>query len=764
MKKSSKISCLSLLSLLNFALLTSCETTSSSSEPSSSSITISSPSSSSSSEETQARKYIEIDRLPKTTYDLYDILSLDNLDVSFITEKDGEQTIEHDFDYSLIWDKDKTEVQASVRLNEVGTFKINVVAAGYESASFEITVNKISHFNQSLMLTSTPLKSVYKVGETLDPSGLNIMLHTSYRSSTGQTLQKSETVTSYQLKYNGTDASNYVFLETGRFQINIVCQGYEEELTTYFTVYVNNEKISDPQKYDDPSSVLETDASSISIHITNPNKTSNEDPHGITDKGYYTPKEVNVAHTAYDFGKINSLNWKYAPSSPIEEDQTSQETPILVVPVVVPGFEEQATSKALDVIETCFFGNSNTLPFESLRSYYYKSSHGKLNITGSITDFYYASAYSSFYHSITDISSSNLSDLAEEVVAWTKETYSNNLTKFDSDKDGLIDAVWMVWIGDISASDGYSSYWPLTNTTQADANISENLANPVCNNFGWAGENLFETFSEENSPYDAHFLIHETGHILGLNDYYSYNNSGSLTSGYSPLGGIDMMDNNVKDHNPYSKILLGWETPYIVYGNDVTITIPSSLMENACIVIPYDNKEYESENGKIQFNPYDEYLILDLYTNKGLNEMSYDGYGNKEDFDLKSTGGRLYHVDARLAYQRTGSTYVLFTNPDDAFNEEYEKKVLNVISNSEGGSRSEHNYGLPAMYDAYDEIRWISQDNVLVDYQNKPGENSLFTQGDSFSVQSYARQFNNGGFNSNNLCSYSFTITELKLA
>ena len=49
---------------------------------------------------------------------------------------------------------------------------------------------------------------------------------------------------------------------------------------------------------------------------------------------------------------------------------------------------------------------------------------------------------------------------------------------------------------------------------------------------------------------DAHTYIHEMGHMLGLPDYYDY----SFKS--SPTGMYDMQDNNVGDHNPFSKMHL----------------------------------------------------------------------------------------------------------------------------------------------------------------------------------------------------------------
>jgi len=58
--------------------------------------------------------------------------------------------------------------------------------------------------------------------------------------------------------------------------------------------------------------------------------------------------------------------------------------------------------------------------------------------------------------------------------------------------------------------------------------------------------------------FKANTLIHETGHAMGLPDYYDYK------PGVGPDGGVgdfDMMDSASYDHNCFSKMLLGWVEP-----------------------------------------------------------------------------------------------------------------------------------------------------------------------------------------------------------
>ena len=57
----------------------------------------------------------------------------------------------------------------------------------------------------------------------------------------------------------------------------------------------------------------------------------------------------------------------------------------------------------------------------------------------------------------------------------------------------------------------------------------------------------------QDAKLDSTVYIHETGHLLGLDDYYDYNDD------IGPRGGIgktDMMENNIGDHSSLSKILL----------------------------------------------------------------------------------------------------------------------------------------------------------------------------------------------------------------
>ena len=87
-------------------------------------------------------------------------------------------------------------------------------------------------------------------------------------------------------------------------------------------------------------------------------------------------------------------------------------------------------------------------------------------------------------------------------------------------------------------------------------------------------------------------------------------------------------------------MLLGWTKPYLVYGS-AEIDLISMQNENACIVLQGDDAEVTNK-----FNPFGEYILIELYTNEGLNEI--DSINQYEHvLAPKGKGVRIYHIDKR---------------------------------------------------------------------------------------------------------------------
>lgn len=352
------------------------------------------------------------------------------------------------------------------------------------------------------------------------------------------------------------------------------------------------------------------------------------------------------------------------------------EQKLLVVPVVFTNTGGFATEEHHDMIERVFFGESEETGWESVASYYYKSSYGKLTLTGEVAPYFYLD-YSTFElagkHVDQDgqyIGEGFYWDQTHHVIEDIYNTYdAEYLKEFDQDGDGFVDAFWMVYMADIGAAGddsdvfwAYKFYW----------NRLPDVAKPTPNTYAWASY----TFARDGRGYsftepDAHTFIHETGHVLSLPDYYDYDvDSKTGMQETNPSGGLDMMAFNVGDHNPYSKYRYNWLEPYVVEGNaDITI----APFESSGDTILLKN----GWNG----HAYDEYLLFDFYTPTGLNEKDSEdgGYISKRSQNSSGTqniqipGVRIWHVDSRLLEFKYNSQGELVSRTwtDDIYGDNY---------------------------------------------------------------------------------------------
>lgn len=140
----------------------------------------------------------------------------------------------------------------------------------------------------------------------------------------------------------------------------------------------------------------------------------------------------------------------------------------------------------------------------------------------------------------------------------------------------------------------------------------------------------------------AECLIHETGHVLGLIDYYdSDDNNGGLNGG---LGRFSLMDANQGDLDPFSKAILGWVSPTLVYEQNYEVTLEPFTTTGDCLFISkLDNGTY-----------FDEFYVISSYTPDGLNEYKHD-----MEYGLYSISGVLiYHVNFRTKKDITNVTNI----------------------------------------------------------------------------------------------------------
>jgi M6 family metalloprotease-like protein len=292
-------------------------------------------------------------------------------------------------------------------------------------------------------------------------------------------------------------------------------------------------------------------------------------------------------------------------------------------------------------LEKAFFGTSDDTGWESLQSYYYKSSYGQLNIGGTVLEPFNTGKNISYYNSLQKQYIKDLEDYQNyetdvmpdgveyEILSAALKHYDSqiNYADYDYNNDGLIDSIYLVYT--CGYSDDYESlWWAFTQEyLTSDYEYNDNVEADFYCFFSY--QFFFDDLFEKKLKLNCETVIHETGHLLGLDDYYDYSEYEGPAGG---IGGGDMMDYNVGDHNAYSKMMLGWIDPVVVTGTS-TIKLSSFSKSGDAVFI------FKNYNNTF----FDEYFVIDYFTPDGLNEL---GKGNNGLFS--SSGIRIYHVNSTL--------------------------------------------------------------------------------------------------------------------
>lgn len=480
---------------------------------------------------------------------------------------------------------------------------------------------------------------------------------------------------------------------------------------------------------------------------------------GDNEGKVFSPNEVTITETLHSIEAKRYYNTQVLPSI--------GDVNLLIIPVLIPGYEtinnhafkgESALNAVREDLEKVFFSDPETdgTSYESVSSYYKKSSFGKLNLSGKVTPWFNLSLDSDLgYVSAAEIDVGQTEGVVKAAVNWAKDVQNIDMTKYDNDQDGYIDGVWLIYsapnytnYGPVTDGDNYWAYTAWGNQTgEGIERPSKN--DPVFNLYGWASYDFMYESGDFNNL-DSHTYIHETGHFLGLNDYYTD------ASFYNPIGKVDMMDANIGEHNAYSKMLLGWTKPYLVSG-DARIQLNSMHYENNVIVIQDDSKNINGE-----FDPFDEYIVIELYSNEGLTKFYSEWQLNDRPLAPKDKGVRIYHVDNRK--------FLLDFSNYEPESKIYEGETLNdnrhlILPITNKRSMDVYNYywGVDGSVNLYDEIRLIQADGQ--DTFSNGGwqkEKTLFKKDDVFTIDKYKNFFVNGNkFNNGNSFTKKITIEEI---
>ncbi|MEO0017907.1 MAG: hypothetical protein RLZZ522_1190, partial [Verrucomicrobiota bacterium] len=245
--------------------------------------------------------------------------------------------------------------------------------------------------------------------------------------------------------------------------------------------------------------------------------------------------------------------------------------------------------------------------------------------------------------------------LIKEAINYYK-AQGHDFSQYDNDGDGDIDVFHVIYAG---PDTGWGSFW-----------------------WGWQMSwqdywpfDYFEVDGKRLSKYTFQFqsqnsgggfspivVIHESGHALGLPDFYDYDGTVGPDGG---VGGLDMMDGTMGDHNCFSKWTLGWLTPTMVanYGSQTIQLRPSGTYEDCVMIFP----------GASAAGQYSEYFMVQNRTKAGNDNAS----------NWPGSGMMIWHVDATA-----GNDY--------AYNNSYTAHKLLRLMEADGLEQIESNGGANA--------------------------------------------------------------------
>jgi len=152
-------------------------------------------------------------------------------------------------------------------------------------------------------------------------------------------------------------------------------------------------------------------------------------------------------------------------------------------------------------------GPAHERPYESLRDYYLRSSYGLLELAGATLGWYRTSYPQSSVQQTTEGREALISEAIDHFNA-----QGHDFSRYDNDGDGAIDYFLVFYAGPHQEWGDF--WWGYQQTYQNSGYTVDDLRLAA---YSWQWE-----AREVGGPFAAGVAIHETGHALGLPDYYDY--------------------------------------------------------------------------------------------------------------------------------------------------------------------------------------------------------------------------------------------------
>ncbi len=445
--------------------------------------------------------------------------------------------------------------------------------------------------------------------------------------------------------FDGTDVDEYgdtwYFYNNGTFAVDMAYYLYEEGVylvDVYAYVYWDGsesgsteEESSLPESSKIISSEEESSVEEEIVGVRDIDFTKATNVKDVTDQGYY-----------------------------LDGCPTVGEPTVLVIPVEFSDIKAASKGYSIEKIKTAFNGATGSTDYYSVHDYYYRSSFGQLDVQFTVLDNWFQPSNTSNYYAkqtmdyFGDITPIGDQMIMNEALAYL-DAQGWDLSKFDSDGNGTIDAIVMITTLDID--DQVDFQWAYRSwNIYDDAGEYDNV---YANDYLWAS---YQFMHESDYGYTAsnsintYTYIHEFGHVLGADDYYD---TSGKTDG--PLESYDIMDSVLGDHNAFSKFNYGWVTQsrLIIAEDTVTVTLDAFYKAGDSLII--------ANNWDDNLGAYQDYFVIVYYTNDGLNAAPH-GYFDEE-------GIVVYHVNSTLTSEtEDGETYYDLANNNTDSSDSYGTK------------------------------------------------------------------------------------------
>ena len=238
-----------------------------------------------------------------------------------------------------------------------------------------------------------------------------------------------------------------------------------------------------------------------------------------------------------------------------------------------------------------------------------------------------------------------------------QQAYDGDLRDWDRNGDGYVDMLYFISCEDPAKTigNGKNRYIYGAGATPTE-NIPPDPERPVIHTYSkLAYFDMLKEILPGTSLGGLRILIHETGHIFGLEDYYN-SKTKEGENDFETLGMYDMQAFDMGDWNVFSRFAAGWLDPYVIDGtmDEVTLRLGCSSEVPDAVLIP----TAAGWNG----TAFDEYILIDVMAPYAANALDWERLCQLplvQPDDPRIAGGvRVYHADGRLVRAEIGATAV----------------------------------------------------------------------------------------------------------